>query len=565
MLRGWKLFIVAWVVILAGAILAHGVQTSDGVQVSDVRFVASNGVVMSALLYQPAAATAKTPAPGILAVHGYINSRETQDAFAIEFARRGYVVLALDQRGHGYSDGPAFADGFGGPAGLAYLRSLDIVDKDNIGLEGHSMGGWTVLAAAITAPNDYKAIVIAGSSVGKPFAAEGTPAWPRNLALIEGRYDEFSKLMWDVDRAADVGLSPKLQALFGADKPVEAGKLYGAIDAGNARFLYQPDITHTREHISTESVGDAIDWFAQTLKGGAPRPASDQIWYWKEAGTLVSLLGFIALLLGAFELALTIPAFAGLANEPLPARVNRGAGWWIAFLLSALLPALLYFPAVAVGYAQATPSPWLPQHITNCIVLWALAVAVVTLILSLFTGGRDANFDNHWLQALFAAIFVALIGYGALAVAQAAFLVDFRFYLIGVKLMDVAQMKIFAIYVLPLTFYCLIVMRSLHASLGVATDGAIAQYVTNILAFVGGFALLIGAVYAALFVNGQLPSADIALFAIVGIQFIPILAILAIISTFAYRRTNSYVPGAFISALFVTWYIVAGQATQAVM
>jgi len=164
MLKGWKLFIIGCVVILAGAILAHCVQTSDGVKVRDVRFAASNGVIMSALLYQPANATAKTPAPGILAVHGYINSRETQDGFAIEFARRGYVVLALDQTGHGYSDPPSFANGFGGPDGLAHLRSLDIVDKNNIGLEGHSMGGWTVLAAAATTPNDYKSMVLEGSS-----------------------------------------------------------------------------------------------------------------------------------------------------------------------------------------------------------------------------------------------------------------------------------------------------------------------------------------------------------------------------------------------------------------
>ena len=564
MLKGWKLFIVGCVLIFAGAILAHLVQTADGVKVRDVRFVASNGAIMSALLYQPANATGKTPAPGILAVHGYINARETQDAFAIEFARRGYVVLALDQRGHGYSDGPAFADGFGGPAGLAYLRSLDIVDKDNIGLEGHSMGGWTVLAAAAVSPNDYKAMVIAGSSTGKPFAAEGTPAWPRNLALIEGKYDEFSKLMWDVESAADVPQSPKLEALFGTDKPVEIGKLYGAIDAGNARLLYQPALSHTGEHISTESTGDAIDWFAQTLKGGIARPVSDQIWYWKELGTLIALIGFVAFLLGAFEAVLTLPLFAGLTHRPTPARDARGGGWWVAFLLATLLPAILYFPAVGIGYVQLTPTPFMPQHITNCIVLWALATAVVSLILSLFTG-RGARFDHDWLRALGAAIIVTLVGYGMLALIQSAFLVDFRFYLVGLKLMSVEQMKIFAIYILPLTFYCLITMRALHASLGVEGAGRFAQYATNILAFVGGFTLMIGLVYAALFGTGHLPSADIALFAIIGIQFVPILTILAIISTFAYRRTNSYLPGAFIAALFVTWYIVAGQATQAVL
>jgi hypothetical protein len=40
------------------------------------------------------------------------------------------------------------------------------------------------------------------------------------------------------------------------------------------------------------------------------------------------------------------------------------------------------------------------------------------------------------------------------------------------------------------------------------------------------------------------------------------MSIVAIIATFTYRRTNSYLPGAFICALFVTWYIVAGQATH---
>ena len=75
-------------------------------------------------------------------------------------------MLALDQTGHGYSDPPAFANGFGGPDALAYLRSLDFVDKANIGLEGHSMGGWTMLAAATAMPNDYKSMVLEGSSTG---------------------------------------------------------------------------------------------------------------------------------------------------------------------------------------------------------------------------------------------------------------------------------------------------------------------------------------------------------------------------------------------------------------
>jgi pimeloyl-ACP methyl ester carboxylesterase len=187
MRRRWSLAIAGTILILAGGLLAHFTQTSGGIRIQDVRFKGAKGNTMSALLYIPPNATPQTPAPGILAIHGYINSRETQDGFAIEFARRGYVVLALDQTGHGYSDPPAFANGFGGPDGLAHLRGLDFVDKNNIGLEGHSMGGWAVLAAATAAPNDYKSMVLEGSSTGKPFAADGTPSWPRNTVLVSAR------------------------------------------------------------------------------------------------------------------------------------------------------------------------------------------------------------------------------------------------------------------------------------------------------------------------------------------------------------------------------------------
>jgi len=177
--------LIALLLILAGDVLAWAVQTGGGrIQVQDIRWVGASGTGMSGLLYVPPGVTASEPAPGILAVHGYINSRETQDGFAIEFARRGFVVLAIDQTGHGYSDPPAFRNGFGGPDGLAYLRSLDFVDKDNIGLEGHSMGGWAILIAAAAAPDDYRAVVIEGSSTGSSGAPDATADYPRNLAVV---------------------------------------------------------------------------------------------------------------------------------------------------------------------------------------------------------------------------------------------------------------------------------------------------------------------------------------------------------------------------------------------
>ena len=570
--RRWTLAIIGLVLILAGGAFAWVTQTSGGIQVRDIRFTGAKGNTMSALLYVPPNATAQIPAPGILAVHGYINSRETQDGFAIEFARRGYVVLALDQTGHGYSDPPAFANGFGGPDGLAYLRSLEFVDKDNIGLEGHSMGGWTVLAAAAASPNDYKSMVLEGSSTGKPFAAEGTASWPRNAALIFAKYEEFPVLMWGVEKAADVTQSPKLWALFGTTGAVETAKEYGDLAQGTARVLYTPAITHPAEHISKEAIGYSLDWFARTLKGGTPLPADNQIWFRKELGTLIALIGFVALLLGVFDGLLEAPFFLHLrlpavVDGSTPLETAKGGRWVGALLLSAFIPALTYYPAFAIGGTFVTPSRFLPQGITNQILVWVIINGLIAWALMRFAPKRASRTGVIGPSVLIALVTVA-VGYAALWLCDLAFKIDFRFWIVAVKLMSAKQFLIFLIYLLPITAFFVIALHVLHrnfSSLG-ASRGAL--YLTNILALTLGFIVLVGAQYLTLWLSGKLfnPIPDpgfVPLSTIVAIQFVPLLAIVAVIATFTWRRTGTSLPGALLSGLFVTWYVVAGTATQA--
>ncbi len=573
MRKRWSLAIAGLILILAGGLLAHLTQTSGGIRIEDVRFKGAKGTTMSALLYIPPNATARTPAPGILAVHGYINSRETQDGFAIEFARRGYVVLALDQTGHGYSDPPAFANGFGGPDGLAYLRGLEFVDKSNIGLEGHSMGGWTILAAAAAMPDGYKSMVLEGSSTGKPFAADGVASWPRNVALVFAQYEEFPKLMWGVDRARDVAQSPKLWAMFGTIGPVEPGRIYGDIAQGTARVLYTPAMTHPAEHISHEAIGYSVDWFGKTLQGGTPRPTDDQIWFRKEIGTLVALIGFVALLIGVFDGLLESAFFSRLrlpeiADGTMPAHVAASGGRWkAAFILSAFIPALTYYPAFALANNFVKPSPWLPQAVTNQIVVWAVINALIALVLLPFAPKR-ARRTGILAPSILIALPTVIAGYAALWLADLAFKIDFRFWIVALKPMSGKQFLIFLIYLVPFTAFFVIALRSLHRNFSTMEAGRGTLYLTNILALTLGFVVLLGLQYGLLWLTGRLvnPLADpgfVPLSTIVAIQFVPLLAIVAIIATFTWRRTGSSLPGALISALFVTWYVVAGTATQA--
>ena len=563
MFNKFRLFHLGWIIILLGALLAHFVQTSGGITIRDLRFNGTNGQVLSGLLYVPPGVSAENKAPAILAVHGYFSSRETQDGFAIEFARRGYVVLALDQGGHGYSDAPAFANGFGGPGGLAYLRSLDIVDTDNIGLEGHSMGGWTVLNAAAAMPDGYKAVVLQGSSTGAPFAREGDTSWPRNLAVVFSKFDEFSQTMWGVPTTQGVTTSPKLQTVFGTTDPVVVGQLYGDIAAGTGRILQQPNTTHPGDHFSNEAIGEAITWFDQTLDGAQPIPADDQIWIWKEIGTLIALIGFVVLLAGAFEMLLSSPAFAHLRRAPTAvAHDKRGGKWWLAFALATFVPVITYYPFFYWATLLFPASAILPQSFTSQIALWAVLNGVIVFLTGLVLRGHRVEARGDIVGSLLLALSTVGIGYLAVCIVDFLFKVDFRFWVLALKPLDLPRAQIGLVYLLPFTAFFVLALRGLHAGLSVRGDSRLVQYLSNIAALTLGFVVFLGFQYLTLLFTGHLFSMNEPLTTVIGMQFVPLLAVVAFLSTFAWRRTGSYLPGAFINALFVTWYIVGSQATQ---
>jgi len=543
--------------IVIGVAMAALIERSGGIRISDVRFKGVDGATLSALLYQPANATVQTPAPGILAVHGYINTRETQSPFAIEFARRGYVVLALDQRGHGYSGGAATTKGFGGPEGLAYLRALPFVDAHQIGLEGHSMGGWTVLAAAAAMPDAYRALVLEGSSTGAPFAKSGTARWPRNIEVVYSRYDEFAPLMWQAQKAADVGFTPKLKALFGTTAAVKPGRIYGDIAQGTARRLTEPVATHPGDHISREAVADAADWFALTLKGGIVRQRGDQVWWGKEIGTGLALLGIGFLILGLFDLLLKVGPFKRLYAAPALNAQPRGARWWALFLLTAFVPALTYY-LLPLALPLFKPSVVFPQGITNSLMVWALVNVVLALAFGRMLGPKLRRPPQPWgLSLALALILVALI-YGVTVLASLV-QVDFRFWVVALKPLSAHQAIAVLSYVIPFTLFVLVAFRGLDV---LASTPSRSHYAWSAAALASGFFVLTGLQYLILFATGALPLAFEALNAIVAIQFVPLLLGLGILAVYTWRRTGSYVPGGLIGGLCITWYMVAGTATH---
>ena len=121
----------------------------------------------------------------------------------------------------------------------------------------------------------------------------------------------------------------------------------------------------------------------------------------------------------------------------------------------------------------------------------------------------------------------------------------------------------FLIYLVPFTVFFVLLLRAALIALPVQGESVAEQYLYGVAALAGGFLVFLAVEYLTLFASGQLLTPSQPLLTIVAIQFLPLMALVAVIATFTYRRTASYLPGAFICALFVTWYIVAGQAAQA--
>jgi dienelactone hydrolase len=571
--KRWGLFALGWALALAGGLLAHLVQTSGGVSVTDIRYPGEDGVTFAALLYVPATASAQHPAPAVLASHGFINTREMQSPFAIELARRGFVVMAMDMAGHGASGGVLAEQGFGGPAALKYLRALSYVDSANIGLEAHSMGGSAVMSAATAMPDAYRSVVLEGSTTAFLGAgAEGTPTFPRNLEVVYGQFDEFAPLMWQVAKGADIDRSKRLMAIFGTSTPVVPGRVYGDIGAGTARELINPPIDHPQEHFTSAGVGAAVDWFQRTLSGEArPLPPDRQIWFWKEVGTLVGFIGCVTLILGTFALVLAAPGFTELAAQPQPAATRRDARWWLTFAVTTSLPALTFYPlmkiAPVVFFAPFALTRTLPvalgvfcQQITNQLAVWAIGTGVIGLVLGLVLRRAKPAFHHRWLRGLAAAAVSVGMGYLALVVVDLVFKTDFRFWVLGLKPLDARRFVDVLIYLPFFAVFFLLSLRTFCAGLPVAGEREQAALVFGGLAMALGFAVMLAAQYASMAATGLLLTPDEPLNTIIAFQFVPLLFVIGVIAAFTYRRTGDYAPGAFICALFITWYIVAGTA-----
>jgi hypothetical protein len=137
---------------------------------------------------------------------------------------------------------------------------------------------------------------------------------------------------------------------------------------------------------------------------------------------------------------------------------NSGRRWTAAFILSALIPALTYYPTFALAGTFVTPSAYLPQGITNQIMVWAVINGLIALALMPFVPKR-ASRAGIVGPSVVIAVATILIGYLALWLADLAFKIDFRFWIVALKLLSAKQALIFLIYLVPFTAFFVVALH----------------------------------------------------------------------------------------------------------
>jgi hypothetical protein len=120
-------------------------------------------------------------------------------------------------------------------------------------------------------------------------------------------------------------------------------------------------------------------------------------------------------------------------------------------------------------------------------------------------------------------------------------------------------------FLIPFTFFFLVLGTALHGQLR-ASESLGREMLVNILLLITGFIALLLVQYIPLLTGGTLFlynfNAGEPLLTIVAFQVVPLLTIVALVSTYFYRKTGHIYVGAFLNAMLITWIIVAGQATH---
>ena len=586
---------VCLIILIAAVVIAWLVQRDFGrVDVTNATYDNFNGIPIRAKLLRPVEATGENPLPGVVYIHGYQNNRETSDPYAIELARRGFVVLEIDAIGRGNSGIPNdpgdadFDETYGGRTSLAYLKSLPFVDADRVGMMGHSLGAEMAYIVALEDPT-VQALVISGFAYGE----DASPTSPKNMLMMIGKYDEYRERMTGVrDIESEWMSSPQTQAATPVGDP-QLGVTYGDFGEGTARRVFVPKAIHIQVSHSSAPVAEAVEWMKSALN--PPKELwinpDRQMWHVKEWATLVAMVAGLASVIPLGLVLLRTRFFGPLQGPVAGAYACKGKTCLKYAAVNGLLM-WLYLPLIFVLFGlhvYVVPIDGLfPMMMVNGVVWWFVAINLIGFFLfrhwfkkqsresgltlaDLGISYQDDRFALDWGQigrtVLLAAILFAF-AYLVQHLLEAIFMVDYRFIFPFASDLTPYRALMLLIYFPFLLLGFLLMSLFLHGQFRRPRKETwlktfLSWSASNVLAMIVPLLLFLSVQYVPLLTAGIIPFVGpggmLASFTMNLFHIIGVLILVIPISTWFYQLTGKIYLGALVNAALVAWMFTSSQ------
>ena len=402
-------------------------------------------VSISYTQYKPVQASATNQLPVVFVVPGFTRTKATMSQYAIELSRRGAVVFTIDpgsqgattHGGYEYDDatGEYVLDENGkkiqnsysvARSGMGYLLAyvynnidkFDYINRDSIGLIGHSAGGGDACKlAADFAGTTYETSIVKALYVSgyiKTSAANVFYQLRCSAALSYAKYDEGSFRYQDENQAYEVialrfinEVESKTAGKNGTfDKFIQDFD-YGDMDLGTYRIIHHEDINHCFEMYDPLSISNTTSFFRRTLNLNTNIKDSDQVWFGKELSNGISLVFAFMLVIALVSVVVEyVPFMKSLkvageerdnyekeyvkkySGDPVvrakegTEKVNKSFAkrliFWLPMVLTAIIACLDYIPLARLSmdlFEEAAGNIYTfyyPARMMNAVFLWAV-------------------------------------------------------------------------------------------------------------------------------------------------------------------------------------------------
>ena len=462
--RPKRILIIALCLVLAGGLLGSMVQTdfyryrvySETIETVPV---SSKGEALyeetgvkswsTADIYQPKSASAEDPVPLVFVVPGIQRTKETQASFCIELVRRGYAVICIDPYGQGessssYEAQSATQEGYGLFSWMDYLfenpdGKFDWVDFDRVGACGHSAGGNACqklaeregrMAAENKTVSRVHGVYITGyirgltwsntaCNVGISYSQNDEGAFQNSTAqkkeeiLAKDPADRTEEEEWwltvgnaDLRYAQESIDLVNYQLKRGGSEPideVEIGFQYGNPYQYNYVIVNNETALHALQPYDSATIAHLVEFFDYTFDSESGLSSSNQLWWLKEAGGALSLVGGFMFICALFVLLLRTRAFQSIGKGMPPRNADQKVKgriiFWISFVVSAVIACVLYMVCVRLSVewfpeAAGSSQTWFfPQRFTNAVMLWAVFNGLIGIAIFFLTWGLKYAID----------------------------------------------------------------------------------------------------------------------------------------------------------------------------